>query len=572
MDREPPSHRHEIGPLSRWLRVWVCALAACCPVLLASCTSPWSAGARDQFAKALGTEKQPATVAQPSPAENTTADRDAAGAMAPMPPGVAPQSESVGQPRRADPAVQKAAATAPVGNAEKPPGTLSNILGESTGPVSNAPQPLSNHAYAPVGNAPGQPLTIEEVLQCVLQNHPMVRVRQHEVEIARGRLITARLLPNPRLVMQSRTPVDAAADSGLTTRIEFTLPIGPKRELRTAAATTAVRESQLAMNIEIKLLLMEATDAAVQVQYLQELVALDRQVAALARQAAEVQRERSKVAAVPFVPFRNVVLAELAATNADLAERNAMTLLEQAQLRLSRAMGLSQPAPPVMQGQVVVEWLQPMSLAAVLDEARRVAPELAQSQAAIEGSRQRLAFARWQAVPDVTVAPVLQESFDHATGQTMGARFVSDLPLFDRNQGVIAESAATVESNRARLAVAEISTLADVSAAYLQLRDVQARWDYYVAHARPLLDKTETTIREAFTEQAVTASEMIDLLEQLARMRRNDLDLRWQHHRLRARLEMLLERRISNPAAEVVPPPSAMPGVSDRPMPAPARR
>ena len=122
-------------------------------------------------------------------------------------------------------------------------------------------------------------------------------------------MITARLLPNPQLTLDSMNSTGGSDEerSVLTARIMMTVPLQPKRRLRTNAATVAVCEARLAFNREAKLVLAEATDAAIEVLYLQELRGLYAQLADLAEQGAQAQQERFKVAAAPY---RNVIFAQ----------------------------------------------------------------------------------------------------------------------------------------------------------------------------------------------------------------------------------------------------------------------
>ena len=127
-----------------------------------------------------------------------------------------------------------------------------------------------------------------------------------------------------------------------------------------------------------------------------------------------------------------------------------------------------------------------------------------------------------------------------AKGDGLGARFDMDLPVFDRNQGRIAESAAMIGTRRAMLDATEINTLSDVAAAYVELQAIQTRLDYYRTHLQPVAEQTETAIRDAAAETVRALGQISLLMEQLARMRVEELDLRYQHARLRTRLEVLL--------------------------------
>ena len=441
-----------------------------------------------------------------------------------------------------------------------------------------APVPAVTPAAAPAALFPdvagGSGLTVAGVVQFAIDHHPLLRVRQYEVEAARARLITARLLPNPHLMFEVESPAGTNAagttplGSGpaeLVARLMFTIPLGPKRELRTAVAQTDICETKLAMSREVKQVLAEAADAAVAVLDLEERVALYGRLAALAGEVVAVQKQRFEMAAVPY---RNLVLVELSANRIELARQDTVALLDQAKVRLARAMGLSDGLPPAIEGQLSVEPVRFSPLPAVLARAAAVAPQLAQSRAIVQRSDQQLALEKWKAVPDVAVGPRLAGDLASPGEESLGARVEVDLPLFDRNQGHIAEAAADLQANSARNDLVQVATLNDVAAMYRELQDVQSRADYYRTQVRPLAGRTETALREAFQDRAITAYELNDLLESLARMDLDDLELRYLHQRLRTRLEILLECRLSQLGAaeaaaaspEVLPvPPAPLP-------------
>ena len=104
-----------------------------------------------------------------------------------------------------------------------------------------------------------------------------------------------------------------------------------------------------------------------------------------------------------------------------------------------------------------------------------------------------------------------------------------------------------MRTNCAKQDLIEVTTVSDATSLYLELQDVQARAEYYSAQVRPLMERTEKALREAFVDRTVSAYELTDLLESMARMQLSDLDLRHEHQRLRMRLELLLECRL--PAA-----------------------
>ena len=334
----------------------------------------------------------------------------------------------------------------------------------------------------PTSSAPASGARAEQaiagVLQYATQHHPMLRVRQYEVEAARARIITARLLPNPELTVDT---LDSSSEPGapeLSTRLMFTLPIGPKRELRTAAAESGVCQAQLAMSRDTKLILTEAADAAVEVIYFQELYSLYGQLSTLANQVVAIQQDRFNIAAVPF---RNVVLTELAASRLELMRQNTAAQLDQAKVRLARAVGATDGTPPAVDGQLAVQPIVFAPVAVMQARVRQVAPELAESRTVIEKSREELSLERWNAVPDLRIGPRYRSDMAGVTDDKWGARVQMDLPVFNRNQGHIAEGAAIVRTNCAKQDLIEVATISDATSLYLDLQDVQSRAEYYSA-------------------------------------------------------------------------------------------
>ena len=200
----------------------------------------------------------------------------------------------------------------------------------------------------------GQPAeqAVAGVLQYTVEHHPLLRVRQAEIEAARAKIVTARLLPNPELTVDT---LDSPSESGppeISTRLMFTLPLGPKRELRAAAAETGVCVAQLAMSRDTKVILAEAADAAIEVLYLQELLVVYGQLSGLAQQVSNIEQERFNVAAVPY---RSVVLTQLAASRLELLQQDTAAQLDQAKVRLARAVGATDGSPPSIGGKLAVQ-------------------------------------------------------------------------------------------------------------------------------------------------------------------------------------------------------------------------
>jgi len=381
-------------------------------------------------------------------------------------------------------------------------------------------------------------MTVEHVLEHALEHHPLLRARQHEVEAARARLVTAGLLPNPQFVLDTESPVDEVGPTIMSTRVTFTVPTGRKRRLRQVAAEAGIQRTRYSLARETELVLAEAADAALEVLYLQELAEVQAELGELAAKAASLEKARFQGGALPY---RLAIRAELDAATLELSRLDTQGRLALARIRLSRAVGLRPSHPVTVQGRLAVQPVPAVPLEALLVEAEASRPDLAESRATVLESQRELDLARAEARPDIVFGPRVHDVLSD-TGDRVGARVAVDVPLFDRNQGVIAERAAQVRTGCALLDVTEISTLSDVAAAYAEIQAIQARLGYHEAHIRPMLAQTEATIRDASVEKVLDPGRAAELLERLAKMRLEELDLRYRHASLRTRLEILLGR------------------------------
>lgn len=303
-----------------------------------------------------------------------------------------------------------------------------------------------------------------------------------------------------------------------------------------ATREAGVSRSQAALARETELLLSEVTDAATEVLYLQELAALQGHLSELARRTAELVEGRFRGGTTSYT---SRLRSQLDAAEIELGRLDSLGRLEQARVRLGRAAGLP-PAPLVsLRGELVVKPIPAIPLELLLAEAARCRPELAESRAALLESQRRHSLACAEARPDVVFGPRVHNELGQPDDR-VGARLSVDVPLFDRNQGQIAETAADIRTRCAILDATEINTLNDVAEAFVQLQAAQRQLDYHRTHVKPLVEQTETAVSNAAAEKVLAPVQLSELMEQLVQMRLEQLELRYLHARLRLQLELLL--------------------------------
>jgi cobalt-zinc-cadmium efflux system outer membrane protein len=397
-----------------------------------------------------------------------------------------------------------------------------------------------------------QEFTVEEALQFTLDNHPRLRARAAEVEVARAALITAGILPNPQFVLDTDTPTSDPGATELATRVMFTIPTGGKRHLAELAGKAAVDEARGAIGTEATLLLTETADAALEVLFLQELITLQESMARLAQEAVDLQRTRIQGGAI--------TPAEALGTEIDAAEiqfdrLNNESKLELARLTLSRTLGLSTPQQVRIRGTLAVAPIESTPLEQLLAEAARVRPDLIHAETSIYKSRRDLDYARSTSIPDFEIGPRYQtEVGGRRNDDSAGLRFNSEVPIWDLKQGDVYEAASMIRVNEALADEVHMTTLHDVAEAWMQIRPIEAALAQYDRMIVPLTERTEALLKDPETAQALDPIDLSDQLRKIMEIRQKRLELQYQHNLIRTKLELLLGRPLGQTAggAEVI--------------------
>ncbi len=312
------------------------------------------------------------------------------------------------------------------------------------------------------------PLTLDAAIGRALAANPDIAAAGRERQATEGALLQATLRPNPEV---------AALEEDLrhgrrTTTLQFSQPIelGGKRAARTAAA--GLRRDQAGWALQQA---HADVRAAVIVQFVEVLWAQQRlrlaaESVTLAENATRAASRRVAAGKVSPVEETRSQVAEAAVRVEALQAEGALRAARQ---RLAALWGDAPSAAfrATVAGRLA---LPPEGLAAApLDERLADAPLLAQSRIELDRRRALVRVETAATVPNVSVivgAKRLQEA-----GVTQGiVGFSVPLPVFDRNQGNLAEALRREDKARDELASATLRLATDVAQAQERLRSARA--------------------------------------------------------------------------------------------------
>ncbi|HEY7839327.1 MAG TPA: TolC family protein [Terriglobales bacterium] len=369
-------------------------------------------------------------------------------------------------------------------------------------------------APAPAAAAPQAAVTLEQAIQLALAHSPALQAAATQVPQSLAQETTAALRPNPVLAWDALyQPIfnpsqfnhsylnnSAEYDASLS----YTIERGHKRQARMAAArdVTAVTRAQV-----------EDARRGVEFNVAQQFVAalLAKSTLAFAQQdlaswqnTVAVSQSQYAAGAVSEGDLDTVKLQTLQYQTA--AASDQLSLL-QALSALRQQMGFSAvPASYAVAGDLAFEPVR-ADLATLQSLALAHRPDLIAARQGVTAAESQLKLARANGKRDLTVTG----EYIHAAGiSSAAALFSIEVPVFDRNQGEIARTAAALTQAQDLAEAANQQVLTDVATAFAAVqqgsRVVQLYTSGYRDEARQAL-----TIRQYSYSRG--ASSLLDLLD-----------------------------------------------------------
>jgi outer membrane protein, heavy metal efflux system len=329
---------------------------------------------------------------------------------------------------------------------------------------------LCSNVWTSLGTeSAGTPLTLAKALALTLEKSPVLSSFSWDIRAAEARIIQAKLVPNPEISFEgedfTRANVQSATESMQNT-LEFSqlIELGGKR-------TSRIREAQFdqeatewdyqAKRLEV----LKLTGLAfIDVLTAQRNVRLAEENVELTEGAVPVTQKRVEAGKASDV---ELVRTNTAVATARIRLTEARRDLETARVNLAAQWGVKKAMFPSVTGNL--DQLRPIPSLESLKAKLQKNPDLARWTTERQKREATLNLARAEAKPDVTLraGPRLLGA-SHAD-LTLVAGFSIPLPLWNRNQGKIAEAEANVAKAADERAAAEAKAYAELNEAYQTL-------------------------------------------------------------------------------------------------------
>lgn len=334
-----------------------------------------------------------------------------------------------------------------------------------------------NTSFNQPASEPAAPLSLQTALALAAGANPDLSAARHELLATDGAVQQAGVLPNPTLEVERVDRKRATDDARETTfLLSQPLELGGKRGARVQAAERGRDSAAAALLARQADIRADVIDAWFAVLAAQEQLRLAQEASELAQRAAQATGRR--VVAGKVSPVEET-RAKVAASSVTLELLRARSTLAVARKKLAAMWG--NPSPRFEKAEGDIDRLPVLPDQALLHHRLAQAPAMALARSEL-ASRQSLAQVELtKRVPDVTLNLGSKRSEELGRSQLI-VGFSVPLPLFDRNQGNVLETARRVDKARDELSSTALRLDSELA---------QAREDFDVARQQAVALRSE---------------------------------------------------------------------------------
>lgn len=358
-------------------------------------------------------------------------------------------------------------------------------------------------------------MDFQKAQQHALFNNPSIRAAYHTIAEARGRLLQAGLWPNPEIDLAYRSDVvfggegqDRAAVA-LMQRLPWGGRLAGARtvsRVEVAIALAEVRDEERKLIQEVQKTFIEARAAAEKSGSLRTLIKSVDSLISLnetRRQAGQASAIAVNLGKVEKQGLRQRLVALEADEGAALAT-------------LKGSLGMPPDASLSVKGSL-------SEIIAVLRRgtaARKLyRPDLVRTALEADAAGAEIALARAEAWEDITVGVEYElertlDGPDLINENFLGVRVAIPMPVWNRNQGTIAEKTASQDRTRQMVMARQVAIEAEISAARLRAVKSAAVATLIQKESLPLLDETRSVLESAIQTGQADTTEAITLTNQ----------------------------------------------------------
>ncbi len=363
--------------------------------------------------------------------------------------------------------------------------------------------------------------TLQQALDTAFEKSPVLRAGKAELQEVASRQLGAETFPyNPVLSLELAErsgPGGSTIDRGLSLSQE--IEVAGQRRQRIAIADQELAAAQAMLIRDQRLLAFQVEAAFALAVRERELLSVAQTDTTLARQVLDFSRRRLEQGAATQI---EVNLAQASAGRAERSLQRAQASYASARSRLAEVAGATPQAPPEPVGDLHFPEAETLPLEDLLKQAVDNRGDFKAAERRQWAAEAAIRLALAQRRPNLVIGSFLQreESTDDIFGATMGL----SLPLFNRNQGRIAESRATRERIRHRRAALRLAIEQEVVQALGNLHAALTGAQHLRDQVLGTLEENIDLLQRSFESGRIGATEVVTLRREFVASRREYIE------------------------------------------------
>jgi cobalt-zinc-cadmium efflux system outer membrane protein len=389
------------------------------------------------------------------------------------------------------------------------------------GRPSAPPNPPAGTGLPDLGSGP---LTLERAIAIAEERNPALAALEREVAAARGRELQAGLLPNPEVTARSAEgPLYRGFGQSINLgEVSYPIAVGGRIAAAEAAAAKAREAAEANLALGRRILRADVRAAFALGLAWQARLALTRELVDLARESRRIAEARVHAGDAPEAELLKAevelkqLLLESAQVDSELvgARRRIATLLGSPGATISTFAGTLPTATA------------DVSLPAARERVLAGDPRVRALTRRWEEARLDLLLARRERIPDVTVAVAAGSSPDvRATNDAILEVGISlPIPLFNRNQGRIAEAEANIGRAAREAEAGTNEALLELAEAHRRFEIARERVRRYLEDILPRAERSLAQARSGYQAGKLRFLDVLDAQRTLGQARGLYLD------------------------------------------------
>lgn len=391
-------------------------------------------------------------------------------------------------------------------------------------------------------------LSQDEAVALFLRQNFDLLITKFGIDYARGQQITARLFPNPILSVST----EGAFSQGQTLtrsgqvypQIQQLFEMAGKRGYRMESAGFGARSAEANFEDAIRQLTFTVKDAYYRVQLAQRRLAL-----------AEENRDRfSRILEVNSIRFKKGYIAEVDLIRIRLQVVDFQSQIiqaiqdgNQARADLRVLLGLSPSVDVLLTTQLDYHLVEP-DIVALRRLALDTRPDIRMKRLMQSQRMADLRLAKAYRIPDITAGAgiALQGPQGPDNQQQLGFNLGVPLPLFNRNQGGIAQAEVSTQVADADLQKAIVQVENDVEIAYRNLLESRRLVETYRGGVLEDARLTLTIVEKAYERGGATILDLLDAARTSRTIQQNYIETLFNYQRNLFLLENAVGREIAS--------------------------